>query len=66
MQSCVSELKQDMDTKENGANKISKRMPFIELRLYNQLLVKLHSLRCNAVFGISVEMEVYHGLLFDK
>lgn len=54
-----------MDTKENGANKISKRMPFIELRLYNQLLVKLHSLRCNAVFGISVEMEVLYGCLSD-
>lgn len=58
IQSCVSEIKEDLDTRENGANKISKRMPFIELRLYNQLLVKLNSLRCNAVFGISVEMEV--------
>lgn len=38
-------------------------MPFIELRLYNQLLVKLYSLHCNAVFGISVEMEIGGSLL---
>ena len=38
-------------------------MPFLELRLYNQLLVKLSSLHCNAVFGISVEMEIGGSLL---
>ena len=63
IQACVTVDKSDQDTRENGANSISRKMPFIELRLYNQLLVKLYSLHCNAVFGISVEMEIGGSLL---
>lgn len=58
IQSCVSEMKSEYDTRENDANNISGRMPFIELRLYNQLIAKMNALNCNAVFGIQVEMEV--------
>ena len=58
VQSCVSEMKSEYDTRENDANNISGRMPFIELRLYNQLIAKMNALNCNAVFGIQVEMEV--------
>ena len=58
IQSCVSEMKSEYDTRENDANSISGRMPFIELRLYNQLIAKMNALNCNAVFGIQVEMEV--------
>lgn len=58
IQSCVSEMKSEYDTRENDANNISGRMPFIELRLYNQLMAKMNALNCNAVFGIQVEMEV--------
>ena len=63
IQSCVTVDKSDQDTRENGANSISRKMPFIELRLYNQLLVKLYSMNYNAVFGISVEMEIGGSLL---
>lgn len=63
IQSCVTERKTDLDTRENGANQISRLLPFVEVRLYNQLLVKLQSLRCNAVFGLSVEMEIGGSLL---
>lgn len=63
IQSCVTEKKTDLDTRENGANLISRLLPFVEVRLYNQLLVKLQSLRCNAVFGLSVEMEIGGSLL---
>ena len=51
-------MKSEYDTRENDANNISGRMPFIELRLYNQLIAKMNALNCNAVFGIQVEMEV--------
>ena len=63
IQSCVTAKKTDLDTRENGANIVSGRLPFVEVRLYNQLLVKLQSLRCNAVFGLAVEMEVSGSLL---
>ena len=58
IQSCVAEEKNDKDTRENSAKTISQTLPFIEVNLYNQLLLKLQSMRCNAVFGLSVEMEV--------
>lgn len=53
----------DQDTRENGANTISRMMPFLEQRLYSQLTTKMLALHCNAVFGISIEMEVGGTLL---
>ena len=58
IQSCVAEEQNDKDTRENSAKTISQTLPFIEVNLYNQLLLKLQSMHCNAVFGLSVEMEV--------
>ena len=63
IQACVIENKKDQDTRENGANTISRKLPFLEQRLYSQLTTKMLALHCNAVFGISIEMEVGGSLL---
>ena len=63
VQACVIEKKLDQDTRENGANTISRMLPFLEQRLYSQLTTKMLALHCNAVFGISIEMEVGGTLL---
>lgn len=63
VQACVVEKKLDQDTRENGANTINRMLPFLEQRLYSQLTTKMLALHCNAVFGISIEMEVGGTLL---